>query len=67
MPRTHGYAQKGKRCFAPHDWGAKGRTNLIGALVAGVLLTVSLFTSSFINTCIRSIRNSVAFSQLILG
>ena len=50
MPRTHGYAQKGKRCFAPHDWGAKGRTNVIGALVAGVLLTVSLFTSSSINT-----------------
>ena len=62
MPRTHGYALKGKRCFALHDWGAKGRTNVIGALVAGVLLTVSLFTSSSINTEIFT--NWVAYDLL---
>ena len=43
MPRTHGYAPRGARCFGTHDWGAKGRTNVIGALLAGTLLTVALF------------------------
>ena len=49
MPRTHGYSLKGQRCYGRHDWGAKGRTNVIGALLEGVLLTVSLFSCS-INT-----------------
>jgi transposase len=49
MPRTHGYAIKGHRCYGKHDWGAKGRTNVIGALLNGVLLTVTLFTTT-INT-----------------
>ena len=49
MPRTHGYALKGQGCFGTHDWGAKGRTNVIGALLSGVLLTISLFNST-INT-----------------
>ena len=31
----------GKRCFGKQDWHAKGRTNVIGALLFGVLLTVS--------------------------
>lgn len=43
MPRTHGYAVKGARCFGQQDWGAKGRTNAIGALLGNTLLTVSLF------------------------
>jgi transposase len=51
MPRTHGYAKKGCRCFGTHDWGAKGRTNVIGALLGGFLLTVSLFETT-INTAI---------------
>ncbi|MEI2711466.1 MAG: transposase [Chitinophagaceae bacterium] len=46
MPRTRGYASKGQRCFGTHDWGAKGRTNVIGALFGGVLLTVSLFQTT---------------------
>lgn len=49
MPRTHGYSKKGKRCYGKHNWGAKGRTNVIGALLGKFLLTVSLFSSS-INT-----------------
>lgn len=49
MPRTHGYAACGQRCYGKHDWGAKGRTNVIGALLGGVLLTVSMFEST-INT-----------------
>ncbi len=31
----------GGRCFGQPDWGAKGRTNVIGALLAGLLLTVT--------------------------
>jgi len=49
MPRTHGYALCGQRCYGKHDWGAKGRTNVIGALLGGVLLTISMFEST-INT-----------------
>jgi len=51
MPRTHGYAVKGQRCYGKHDWGAKGRTNVIGALLEGALLTVSLFQTT-VNTAI---------------
>lgn len=43
MPRTQGYSLRGKRCYGKHDSGAKGRTNAIGALLNGILLTVSLF------------------------
>jgi transposase len=46
MPRLHGYATKGQRCYGKHDWGAKGRTNVIGALLGGMLLTASLFQTS---------------------
>lgn len=49
MPRTHGYALKGQRCYGKQDWGSKGRTNVIGALLAGSLLTISLFQTT-INT-----------------
>ena len=45
MPRTHGYALRGNRCYGKHDWGAKGRTNVIGALLGGALLTVSMFVT----------------------
>jgi transposase len=43
MPRTHGYAPAGQRCQGSHDWHARGRTNVIGALIGGCLLTVALF------------------------
>ena len=49
MPRTHGYSKQGNRCYGIHDWGAKGRTNAIGALIGKTLLTVSLFMSN-VNT-----------------
>jgi transposase len=49
MPRTHGYSEIGKRCFGVHDWGAKGRTNAVGALIGASLLTVTLFDCN-INT-----------------
>lgn len=46
MPRIYGYSLKGERCFGIHDWGAKGRTNAIGALLDKQLLTVGLFESN---------------------
>jgi transposase len=46
MPRTHGYAPIGERCVGKHDWHAKGRTNVIGALLATTRLTVTLFTGT---------------------
>jgi transposase len=46
MPRTHGYCAKGKRCFGTQDWNAKGRTNVIGAIIGKLMLTVMLFTSN---------------------
>lgn len=46
MPRRNGYAPIGKRCVGKQDWHAKGRTNVIGALLGAYLLTVSLFSGS---------------------
>lgn len=43
MPRTHGYSFKGEGCHGTQDWGARGRTNAIGALLDNSLLSVSLF------------------------
>jgi transposase len=50
MPRRSRYAPVGKRCFGTQDWHAKGRTNVIGALLGSCLLTVSLFTGSISST-----------------
>ncbi|AKH39690.1 hypothetical protein AAW31_15470 [Nitrosomonas communis] len=46
MPRTHGYAPVGERCYGVKDWHARGRTNVIGALIEKTLLTVGLFTAN---------------------
>lgn len=46
MPRRYGYSLVGMRCFGKLDWGAKGRTNVIGALLSGLLLTVTLLASN---------------------
>ena len=43
IPRTHGYSIKGERCYGTCDWGAKGRTNVIGALIGKILFAVGLF------------------------
>ncbi len=46
MPRTHGYAAKGSRCYGVQDWNARGRVNVnvnvIGALIGTTLLTTWL-------------------------
>jgi transposase len=49
MPRTHGYSLKGERCYGRHNWGAKGRTNAIGALIGSTLVAVGLLIGS-VNT-----------------
>jgi len=49
MPRRHGYAPIGKRCVGYQDWNAKGRTNVIGTLIARLLLTICL-SDTYINT-----------------
>ena len=46
MPRTHGYALSGKRCYGVHNWQAKGRINAIGAIVGMEFLTVALFENT---------------------
>ena len=51
MPRTHGYSDKGKLCYGAHDWGAKGRTNAIGALVGNALIAIGLISGS-VNTAV---------------
>ena len=45
-PRTHGYAIKGERCYGIQDWGARGRINVIGALIGNTLFAVGLFYCS---------------------
>lgn len=42
MPRTHGYARKGRRCYGFHAWNERGRVNVIGAQAEGRLLTTWL-------------------------
>jgi transposase len=46
MPRRHGYSMKGQRCVGKHDWHAKGRINVIGALLGNELVTACLFEST---------------------
>lgn len=46
MPRTHGWSVKGKRCDGKHDWHAKGRVNVIGALHNNRLINVCLFSAT---------------------
>jgi len=43
MPRTRGYSLKGTRCWGICDWHAKGRINVIGAIVNFTFITVCLF------------------------
>lgn len=44
MPRLSGYSMVGRRCFGLRNFGEKKRTNVIGALCAGSLVTAALFT-----------------------
>lgn len=46
QPRTHGYSLRGQRCPGTHNWNARGRVNVIGALLAGALLSVGLTSAN---------------------
>ena len=46
MPRKHGYSLKGKRCYGECDWHARGRVNVIGAIIDNQLMAVTLFDSN---------------------
>jgi transposase len=46
MPRTHGYSIKGQRCYGKQDWGAKGRTNAIGALMGKAIIAIGLLSGN---------------------
>ena len=48
MPRTHGYSKRGTRCYGKHDWHARGRVNVIGAMNASQkgLMTLGLFETT---------------------
>jgi transposase len=54
MPRTQGYSLKGHRCYGNHNWGSKGRTNVIGALMEDRLFAIGILTGS-VNTAVFSI------------
>ena len=51
MPRTHGYCFRGMRCYGKHDWHAKGRTNVIGAIHGA---NFKFLTATFFETSINS-------------
>lgn len=42
-PRTHGYTNKGKRCYGTKDWHARGRLNAIGAIIDFEFTAITLF------------------------
>ena len=46
MPRRYGYALKGRRCYGTHDWQAKGRINVIGAIINHQFITADLYESN---------------------
>lgn len=71
MPRTHGYARKGARCHGVRDWHAKGRTNVIGALIGKVLLTVGLFEANvdadtFHGWAVQDLLPKLPFSSVVV-
>ncbi len=41
--RDYGYAKIGIRCVDSFNWQAKGRTNVIGAILGGILVGIGLF------------------------
>ncbi len=71
MPRNHGYSLKVERCFGIQDWGAKGITNAIGALLNKQLLTVGLFecnidTESFTVWVKQELMPALPFKSVIV-
>ena len=71
MPRTHGYAMRGQRCFGQNDWNDHMRTNAIGAMLGKFLLTVTLFastinTDTFFNWIQKDLINKIPKNSVIV-
>ena len=45
-PVSIAYSTIGSRCYVSHDWHAKGRINVIGAIVNMTFVTLGMFSSS---------------------
>ena len=71
MPRTHGYSLKGQRCFGTNDWNEHTKTNVIGALLGKILLTVTLFASTvntdiFFNWIQKDLINKIPKNSVVV-
>ena len=64
MPRRRGYAPIGQRCYGYFDWHARGRTNVIGALLGLHLIAVGLFECSVNADVFLAWINHVLLPQL---
>jgi transposase len=64
MPRRRGYAPIGQRCYGRFDWHARGRTNVIGALLGFHLVAVGLFECSVNADVFLAWINHVLLPQL---
>ena len=43
MPRTRGYSLVGTKCYGLKNFGSKGRANVIGVIINGKFITVTIF------------------------
>ena len=71
MPRTHGYSQRGQRCYGQQDWHAKGRVNAIGAIIDFAFLSVGLFNANidsdiFYTWLTQQLLPNVPFNSVIV-
>lgn len=64
MPRTHGDAPVGTRCYGLCDWNARGRVNVIGALIGARLVAVGLFESTIDADVFHAWTTQVLLPQL---
>lgn len=64
MPRRRGYAPIGQCCYGRFDWHARGRTNVIGALLGFHLIAVGLFECSVNADVFLAWVNQILLPQL---
>ena len=59
MPRRYGYSKVGNRCYGAHNWNARGRENVIGALINNSLTACGIVNgnvdSDIFNTWLEKI------------
>lgn len=64
MPRTHGYSEVGKCCFGTHDWNAKGRQNVLGALINSELTACGIIESNVDSEVFNTWLEKILITQL---